>query len=67
MEVEKSYCDLFGNFSDATIIKHDFSLMQQVKKTALADELRDHIEKWLGLRVQTHAHVKDNIGMTQLI
>jgi hypothetical protein len=45
MEVEESYCDLFGNFSDATIIKHDFSLMQQVKKTALADELRDHIEK----------------------
>jgi hypothetical protein len=42
-------------------------LMQQVKKTALADELRDHIEKWLGLRVQTHAHVQNNIGMTQLV
>ena len=39
--------------------------MQKIKQTSLINELCDHIE--ISLLVKTYAHVKHNIGMSQLV
>ena len=41
--------------------------MEQVEKTALANELSDHIEERLLLKVNTDSHVQHDIGVPQLV
>ena len=42
-------------------------MMQQVEKTAHADELRDHVKVGIDLFVKAHAHVEDYVGVAQLV
>ena len=41
--------------------------MKHIKQATLADELSDHIEVGLPLKVNAHTHIQDYIRMAQLV
>ena len=41
--------------------------MQQVKKASFINELCDHVEVGLTLQIETHAHIQDDVRMTQRV
>lgn len=67
VEVEKCDGYLFSYFGDAGVVNDQLLLMQQIKETAFAHELRNHIEIGLCLLVQADSHVQHDVGMAQLI
>ena len=65
VQVEQGHGYLLPNTHYLGIIKHEFTLVKEIEKTALVDELCDHVE--VRLMVKTHTHVKHHIGMPQLV
>ena len=67
VQVQEGDCNLLCNSCNLIVVENQFSLMQQVKKTALTDKFSNHVEVRLGLRVKTYAHVKHDIRVSQMI
>lgn len=65
MQIHQRHRNLLRNIKHAIIIQHIFLLMKQLEERALIDELSDHVIE-VSL-VQTHPHVKHNIGVSELI
>ena len=65
VQVKQGHGNLLGYSHYLSIIKHEFSLVKKIEKTTLVDKLCDHVE--VRLVIKTHAHVKHNVGMSQLV
>ena len=65
VQVEQGHGDLLGYSHYLSIIEHEFTLVKKIEKTTLVDKLRNHVE--VGLVIKTHAHVKHNVGVSQLV
>ena len=65
VQVEQGHSDLLRYSHYLSIIKHEFTLVKKIEKTTLVDKLCDHVE--VRLVIKTHAHVKHNVGVSQLV
>ena len=65
MQVEQGHSYLLCHSHNLCIVKHEFALVKKIKKTSFVDKLCDHVE--VRLLVETHAHVKHHIGVSQLV
>jgi hypothetical protein len=65
VQILQRQSNLFGYLEDLVVIQSILLLVEQVKEGTLVNELSDHVVE--AGAVQCHAHVQDNVGMSQLV